>query len=597
MRRSFALPMPDGVRLAVDLHRPEGPIVRRPTILRQTRYFRSLAPRLGLSGFLEKLTPARRRFLAAGYNWVDVDVRGSGASGGTQPYPWTPAEVSDGARVVDWIVAQPWSSGLVGSLGVSYDGTCAEHLLALRHPAVRAIAPLFSLYDVFADIGFPGGVHLSWFTDNWSALNALLDRNAFSEALCLNLWFTARATLCGAGRNASTLERAMGALGLPGRAAFDRMLSSLAGLVQAGVRPLDDDDGRHLAAALLDHRANHSVHALATALNHRDDDFYQGAVQIDDLSPHAAFARGGGPLPGTAIYSISGWRDGGYPASAARRFRAHGGRLRLGPWVHGGMMDVRAFRPAVPATYDYAGELLRFFDAHLRDAPPLTDPPVHYYTMVEARWKAAHTWPPEEFALRPVALSGTRRAPVDRSTGTGERSRWRSLVGLVPGDYPDRAARDRALITYDTPPLAADLEVTGHPLAVVRAAFEGTTDGQVFVYLEDVAPDGRVAYVTEGCLRARHRRTRGEDVIPGLPARTCAAADASPLADGELAELAVPLLPVSWLFRAGHRVRVAIAGCDADHFALPPAPHHLRVEGGRIELPVRTPPHFHGGSR
>lgn len=588
--------MPDGVRLAVDLHLPDqhrGPL---PAILRQTRYFRSLAPRPGLDGLLENLSRARRRFLEAGYAWVDVDVRGSGASGGTQPYPWTQAEITDGARVVDWIVAQPWSSGRVGSLGVSYDGTCAEHLFALRHPAVRAIAPLFSLHDTYADVGFPGGIHLHWFTENWTELNALLDRNAFPEALSLNLWFTARATLAGAGRDASLLERAMGALGLPGRAAFSRVIGTLARCVQAGVRPLDDDaEGHQLADALFDHRSNLSVHELASALTHRDDDFYlpadgKAAVRIDDLSPHAAFAKAGGPLPGTAIYSISGWRDGGYPESAARRFRAFGGRLRLGPWVHGGKMDVRAFRPAVPATFDFAGELMRFFDVHLRDRPAADEAPVHYYTMVEASWKQASTWPPPGFLPRALPLTGVKRLPVSPDTGTGERSRWRSLVGLVPGDYPDRAARDRSLITYDTAPLAADLEATGHPVAALDVAFEGTTDGQLFVYLEDVAPDGRVAYVTEGCLRALHRRMKDG-------ARTFAAADARPLADGERAELVVPLLPISWLFRAGHRVRVAIAGCDADHFTPPREPHTLLVHGGRIELPAATALTFHGGAR
>jgi hypothetical protein len=85
----------------------------RATILRQTRYARSLVPR----GPLGRLACAaidhnlhlRRAFLAAGFAWVDVDVRGSGASGGTQPFPWHPGEVADGAAVVDWIVAQPWS--------------------------------------------------------------------------------------------------------------------------------------------------------------------------------------------------------------------------------------------------------------------------------------------------------------------------------------------------------------------------------------------------------------------------------------------------------------------------------------------------------
>src|SRR5205085_323457 len=81
------------------------------------------------------------------------------------------------------------------SLGISYDGTCAEMLLVNRHPAVRAVAPMFSLYDAYTDIGFPGGVHLAWFTEHWGRFNALLDRNAPHEAFALMIWMLARARL------------------------------------------------------------------------------------------------------------------------------------------------------------------------------------------------------------------------------------------------------------------------------------------------------------------------------------------------------------------------------------------------------------------
>ncbi len=164
---------------------------------------------------------------------------------------------------------------------------------------------------------------------------------------------------------------------------------------------------------------------------------------------------------------------------------------------------------------------------------------------------------------------------VDASTGTGERSRWRSLLSLVPGDYPDRARRDRELLCYDSAPLDRDVEVTGHPRVAIFARWHGTDDGQLFAYLEDVAPDGRVAYVTEGQLRALQR------------AGTFRRADAAPLADGELAEIAFELLPISWLFRRGHRIRLALAGGDADHFTRPvPCTLGVKRAGSRIELPV-----------
>ena len=71
--------------------------------------------------------------------WVDVDARGSGASFGDLPCPWYLAgEVADGAEIVEWIVSQPWSNGLVGSTGVSYEGTTADFVATTQHPAMAA---------------------------------------------------------------------------------------------------------------------------------------------------------------------------------------------------------------------------------------------------------------------------------------------------------------------------------------------------------------------------------------------------------------------------------------------------------------------------
>jgi putative CocE/NonD family hydrolase len=104
-------------------------------------------------------------------------------------------------------------------------------------------------------------------------------------------------------------------------------------------------------------------------------------------------------------------------------------------------------------------------------------------------------------------------------------------------------------------------------------------DGQIFVYLEDVRPDGAVTYVTEGQLRVVHRAST-----------SFTRAEGRPLAPGEIAEIPVELLPVSYLFRRGHRIRVAVAPCDLDHFARPGTTSLAIHRGGQrrsfIVLPV-----------
>jgi hypothetical protein len=71
-------------------------------------------------------------------------------------------------------------------------------------------------------------------------------------------------------------------------------------------------------------------------------------------------------------------------------------------------------------------------------------------------------------------------------------------------------------------------------------------------------------------------------------------ADAELLTPGEPAELAFSLYPTSWRFREGHRIRIAIAACDRDHFSHIPAGripdltfYRDAIRASRIDLPLR----------
>jgi len=99
-RTSHYLSMRDGVRIAVDVCLPAG-ATKVPALVRQTRYFRALDPtwvgkKLGESRTDPVNGRMRRYFVARGYAWIDVDVRGSGASTGVWHSPWSPLEVEDG---------------------------------------------------------------------------------------------------------------------------------------------------------------------------------------------------------------------------------------------------------------------------------------------------------------------------------------------------------------------------------------------------------------------------------------------------------------------------------------------------------------------
>jgi putative CocE/NonD family hydrolase len=599
---SCYLAMRDGARIAVNLFLPSGLTSgeRLPTILHQTRYYRSMELRQPLRTFvggmpfhhIPLVRQCRKRFLANGYAWVDVDVRGSGASYGRRVCEWSPDEIRDGAEIVDWIVRQPWSSGVVGALGTSYTGAAAEFLLLNRHPAVRAIAPRFALFDAYTDIAFPGGIHAAWFTETWGRYNAALDRNAPYE---LAGWWVK--------------------------------------LLVTGVQPVQGAHHRAvLADALIAHRDNYDAHEQGLSLTFRDDvapsDPHHNdlagrldlvGTPIDEsgsinlFSPHNYWHDV--EASGAAIYGYGGWFDGAYAHSAIKRFLSvstAGSRLILGPWNHGGHWHIEPLRRPTGSSFDHDGELLRFFDHHLkgRDTGIAAEPRVHYFTMVEGRWKSADTWPPPAATLTyylaeegrlgldpPATETGGDEYVVDETAGTGEHSRWRTQVTISDAvRYPDRNDQDAKLLTYTSPPLDRPLEVTGHPVITLFVT-STAGDGTFFVYLEDVDASGHVAYVTEGQLRAVDRQL--SDSPPpyrqAVPYRTFKRADARPLVPDEIAKLVFDLLPTSYLFQPGHRIRVAIAGVDASHFAvLPGGPptvcvHRSRLHASRVDLPVIKP--------
>src|SRR5690606_12071650 len=128
------------------------------------------------------------------------------------------------------------------------------------------------------------------------------------------------------------------------------------------------------------------------------------------------------------------------------------------------------------------------FDAHLRGDGAWDRPPIRYFTLGEERWKSADRWPPPGTSVRTLFLaSGGRLAPeapsdpgadaydVDPDVGTGERSRWRSLLGLAaPVGYGDRARLGPRMRCYDGAVLPAPLEVTGHPVVLLSVAADAS---------------------------------------------------------------------------------------------------------------------------
>ena len=110
------------------------------------------------------------------------------------------------------------------------------------------------------------------------------------------------------------------------------------------------------------------------------------------------------------------------------------------------------------------------------------------------------------------------------------------------------------------------LELVGH--AVLRLHLAASEpDAALHVYLSEEEPDGTVRYVTEGVLRALHRKVSPcpPNYRANWPYHSCDRGDAAPLVPGRAEEIVLALLPTVWRFGRASRIRLAIAGADTDH--------------------------------
>lgn len=371
-----------------------------------------------------------------------------------------------------------------------------------------------------------------------------------------------------------------------------------------------DRDRSLLKTAVQEHGTNVDIDTALSQVTFRDDVSSVIGVATDAFSPFT-YTRDI-EASGATVYSWSGWFDGGCPDSAIKRFRTlkNRGRLILGPWNHGATRDASPYSPASASAFNGNGELLRFFDDQLKGVNTgiLQEKPVLYFTMGEERWKTADSWPPPDAHSmsyyfdadhrlatgRPSAQDASDHYAVDNTTGAGNTSRWNSLIDPdIDVIYPDRSSADKKLLCYTSPPLDQDMEVTGHP--VINLDVSSTAiDGEFFAYLEDVDAKAKVTYVTEGELRAVHRKLSTDPPPYNQvgPYHSFKRADAMPLVPGQVAELVFGLQPTSYVFRRGHAIRVALAGADKDHFAVLPGPVPIwdvqrnARQASHIDLPV-----------
>jgi predicted acyl esterase len=141
------IPMKDGVRLAVKLYMPEGAKAdeKFPAVLEYHPYRKDDAT-------AERDYELYSYFVRRGYVCARVDIRGFGNSEGVPTdREYSEQEQLDGLQIISWLAHQPWSTGNVGMMGISWSGFNSLQM-AMRHPPeLKAIIAVAATAELFHD--------------------------------------------------------------------------------------------------------------------------------------------------------------------------------------------------------------------------------------------------------------------------------------------------------------------------------------------------------------------------------------------------------------------------------------------------------------
>lgn len=167
VREDLEIPTLDGYALSAFLDRPAQAGCVLPTVLIQTPYNKESA----WTSFFGEERPQRPLFNSPHYNFVVVDWRGSWGSKDL-PHPGDgPWMAQDSYDTVEWIAAQPWSDGEVGTWGVS--ALCGAQFRTASGPKnnathpdfqdappphLSAMVPIMCAMRTHYDGAYPGGV-------------------------------------------------------------------------------------------------------------------------------------------------------------------------------------------------------------------------------------------------------------------------------------------------------------------------------------------------------------------------------------------------------------------------------------------------------
>jgi uncharacterized protein len=440
------IPLPDGSRLSAHLWLPPGaeadPV---PAVIEVSPYRHEDHTR--------RRDSVRHPYFAdCGYASLRIDVRGSGASDGVLLDEYTETEQQDVCDAIAWIAAQPWCTGSVGMIGLSWGGFAALQAAARRPPALKAVVAVCASADRYgADVKYHGGCVLGCELLPWSSTMLAMSVRPPDPALA------------GPGWRELWLER----------------LEQATPFAETWLAHQRRDDYWISGSPCEDYSA---IECPVYAVGGWADPYRQAVLDLlDGLS---------GPRKGLIGPWSHRYPEEGTPGPAFD-FRPECVRW-WDHWLKGedaGLMDE-------PMLHAWMQEPASPEDVAAGHRPGRW--------VAEERWPSLrtfeHSYPLGDGTLgEPVRAEHSVRSPESAGLDGGAWCPW------TAADLPADQARDDGLsLTFDSEPLAERLEILGAPALEVELASDRPL-AQVAVRLCDVAPTGESALVTRGLLNLAHR--------------------------------------------------------------------------------------------
>jgi uncharacterized protein len=549
----------DGTRLAIDVHLPgpadAGPY---PTLVEYSGY--GYADPAGPQSSIEPIATA------LGFAVVDINMRGTGCSGGAFDY-FEPLQALDGYDAIETVARQPWVlRHKVGMMGVSYGGISQLFVAATRPPDLAAIAPL-SVIDSTATTLYPGGILNTGFALEWakdrvhdarpaSATGGqpwALKRIEAGDATCQanqDLHPEAVNLIAKLHRNSHYRPKVANPL------APVTFVHRIDVPVYLACQWTDEQTGGH-CPALADRFTGtrrkwftftNGVHTdsldpatfnrwydfLELYVAHRKPELTSSQKALAPLIYQTALGISGVNLPPDPIQGASSYA--GARAAFEKLPRA---RILFDNGAGGG-------QPGLP----YPG----FERSFSRFPIPSTRARSWYLAGGGAlRAKAGGKPGAEAFRWDPSA-----RPPTDFTGNTGTGGLWAATPAY---DWAQGLAGDA--LSYVSRPLGSDTAVVGAGAlqAWIRASAP-SVDLQATV--SEVRPDGKETFVQSGWLRTNERKLDPRKSTLLDPVPTFRRSDVAPLPSGRWAKVTVPLYYEGHVYRRGSRIRVTISAPGGD---------------------------------